>query len=111
MRLLFLVPFLGDSDELFDWLGRISYQSSRGDAFFFGKATSAASLVGNSLLSRSLVPPSLSVKTKVANPPATFSIFTSWIHYLLKHMAHPVQAAVWTAGLDDRLADSGLIPF
>ena len=26
-------------------------------------------------------------------------------------MAHLVQAAVWTAGLDDRLADSGLIPF
>lgn len=33
------------------------------------------------------------------------------LHYLLKHMAHLVQAAVWTAGLDDRLADSGLIPF
>ena len=26
-------------------------------------------------------------------------------------MAHLVQAAVWTAGLDDWLADSGLIPF
>ena len=26
-------------------------------------------------------------------------------------MAHLVQAAVWTAGLDDRLTDSGLIPF
>ena len=33
------------------------------------------------------------------------------LHYLLKHMAHLVQAVVWTAGLDDRLADSGLIPF
>lgn len=33
------------------------------------------------------------------------------LHYLLKHMAHLVQAAVWTAGLDDRLTDSGLIPF
>ena len=30
---------------------------------------------------------------------------------LTEHMAHLVQAAVWTAGLDDRLADSGLIPF
>ena len=29
------------------------------------------------------------------------------LHYLLKHMAHLVQAAVWTAGLDDRLTDSG----
>ena len=28
-----------------------------------------------------------------------------------KHMAHLVQAAVWTAGLDDRLTDSGLISF
>ena len=26
-------------------------------------------------------------------------------------MAHLVQAAVWTAGLDDRLTDSGLISF
>ena len=33
------------------------------------------------------------------------------LHYLLKHIAHLVQAAVWTAGLDDWLADSGLIPF
>ena len=33
------------------------------------------------------------------------------LHYLLKHMAHLVQAAVWTAGLDDRLTDSGLISF
>ena len=31
-----------------------------------------------------------------------------YIHYLLKHIAHLVQAAVWTAGLDDRLTDSGL---
>ena len=30
---------------------------------------------------------------------------------LTEHMAHLVQAAVWTAGLDDWLADSGLIPF
>ena len=30
---------------------------------------------------------------------------------LTEHMAHLVQAAVWTAGLDDRLTDSGLIPF
>ena len=30
---------------------------------------------------------------------------------LTEHMAHLIQAAVWTAGLDDRLADSGLIPF
>ena len=30
---------------------------------------------------------------------------------LTEHMAHLVQAVVWTAGLDDRLADSGLIPF
>ena len=34
-----------------------------------------------------------------------------WLCYLLKHMAHLVQAAVWTAGLDDRLTDSGLISF
>ena len=27
------------------------------------------------------------------------------LHYLLKHIAHLVQAAVWTAGLDDRLTD------
>ena len=30
---------------------------------------------------------------------------------LTEHMAHLVQAAVWTAGLDDRLTDSGLISF
>ena len=31
--------------------------------------------------------------------------------YMDAYMAHLVQAVVWTAGLDDRLADSGLIPF
>ena len=30
---------------------------------------------------------------------------------LTEHMAHLIQTVVWTAGLDDRLADSGLIPF
>ena len=30
---------------------------------------------------------------------------------LTEHMAHLIQAAVWTAGLDDRLTDSGLISF
>ena len=33
------------------------------------------------------------------------------LHYLLKHIAHLVQAAVWTAGLDDRLTARGLISF
>ena len=30
---------------------------------------------------------------------------------LTEHMAHLIQTAVWTTGLDDWLADSGLIPF
>ena len=33
-------------------------------------------------------------------------VFTFTFYW--KHMAHLVQAVVWTAGLDDRLADSGL---
>ena len=48
---------------------------------------------------------------KIPRAIINFTLGSVSLHYLLKHMAHLVQAVVWTAGLDDRLADSGLIPF
>ena len=53
---------------------------------FFGRLDSAASLVGNNLLSRSLIPPSLSANRRVAKPPAIFRTLTSRMNRLLSTM-------------------------